>query len=163
VSSLNASLRTTTAPTIISGGVKENVIPSQARAVVNFRILPGDSVRGVFEHVRDAVGDDSVQLKLSELTQEPSAVSDPRAPQFRTLQRTIAQVFPDVIVAPYLVAGATDSRFYGALTRNSYRFTPVPMNEQDLRRYHGLNERIGVSDYLESIRFYRTLIVNFSQ
>jgi carboxypeptidase PM20D1 len=162
LASLNASLRTTIAPTMISGGVKENVMPSQARAVVNFRILPGDTVRGVLEHVREAIGDGHVRLRMSELAQEPSPVSDPRAPQFRTLQRTLAQVFPKTVATPYLVTGATDARHYSALTANIYRFKPVAMTEEDLRRYHGLNERIGANDFIESIRFYRTLLVNFS-
>lgn len=157
--SLNAMLRTTTAPTIIEGGVKENVIPSQARAVVNFRILPGDTASSVTEHVRMTIDDANVKLRVAD-HQDPSPVSDPRARPFRTIQRTISQVRPGTVVAPYLVVGATDARYFTPLTPNIYRFIPVPMTEPDLERFHGTNERIAVDDYFEAIRFYRTLILN---
>jgi len=157
---LNAMQRTTTAPTIIGGGVKDNVIPSQARAVINFRILPGDSVESVLAHVRDAVGEQHIQLRLLGKGWDPSPVSDPGAPQFRALQHTIAQVYPDVFVAPYLLTGATDTRHYGELTSNIYRFEPVFMTQTDLARFHGLNERVSVRDFLEGIRFYRALMMN---
>jgi carboxypeptidase PM20D1 len=157
--SLNATLRTTTAPTIIGGGVKDNVIPSDARAVINFRILPGDSVKRVADHVRKSIGDEHIQLRVIEGT-EPSPVSDPSAPSFVRLQKTIAQHFPNVIAAPYLVVGATDARWYRTLTPNVYRFVPYTLTERDLARAHGSNERVPVTDYLQGIRFYRTLILN---
>lgn len=160
---LNAMLRTTTAPTMISGGVKDNVIPANARAVVNFRILPGDSVDGVVAHVRDAVGDDAVRVQLLRGGQNPSGVSDPLAPQFRTLQRTIVQTFPGVLVAPYLVVGATDARHFQSLSQNVYRFLPARLTQSDIARLHGTNERIAVDDYFDAIRFYRMLAVNFSR
>ncbi len=160
---LNAMLRTTTAPTMISGGVKDNVIPANARAVVNFRILPGDTVDSVVAHVRGAVGDEAVRVRLLYDGQDPSAVSDPRAEQFRTLQRTIAQSFPNMLVAPYLVVGATDARHFQPLSRNVYRFLPARFEQADLARLHGTNERIAVDDYFGAIRFYRTLIANFSR
>lgn len=157
--SLNALLRTTTAPTIIEGGVKDNVIPSKARAVINFRILPGDTPDGVVEHVRHAIANDRVQIRLR-FPQNPSPVSDSRSRQFRELQRTVAQVFPGSVVVPYLVVGATDSRHFGALTANTFRFVPVRIEEQDLERLHGTNERVAVESYFGAIRFYRTLLVN---
>ena len=160
---LNASLRTTTAPTIIEGGIKENVIPSHARAVINFRILPGDTADGVLAHVRRAVDDDTLEVRQYGFVHNPSPVSNPRAPQFRTLQRTIAQVFPGVIVAPMLAVGATDSRHFTAVSPNIYRFIPIRVAPEDLARVHGMNERVKVGDYLDAIRFYRVLAVNFGR
>ncbi len=157
---MNAMQRTTIAPTLISGGVKENVIPSQARAIINFRILPGDTVAGVLAHVRDAVDDPHVKVRVAGQAWEPSPVSDTGAPQFRALQRTIVQVYPKTVVAPYLLTGATDTRHYRALTSNIYRFQPVVLIDEDLPRLHGTNERVKVSDYVEGIRFFRTLMVN---
>jgi carboxypeptidase PM20D1 len=158
----NAMLRTTTAPTVISGGVKDNVIPSQARAVINFRILPGETPDSVLGHVRDAVDDDAVKLQMHDGV-PPSPVSDARARQFRTIQRSITQVYPNAVVAPYLVVGATDARHFVPLTPNVYRFLPTPLTNADLARFHGTNERIAVNDYLEAIRFYRTLVVNVAR
>jgi carboxypeptidase PM20D1 len=158
--SFNAMLRTTTAPTIIGGGVKDNVIPSEARAVINFRILPGDTVRDVVEHVRRAVDNEHVRVSLAGDSWEPSPVSDPESAPFRALQTTIAQTFPDTLVAPYLVVGATDARYFRNLTPNVYRFTPVIVSEKDLARVHGFDERVSVEGYLNAIRFYRVLIGN---
>ncbi len=161
--SMNAAFRTTIAPTVIDGGVKDNVIPSHARAVINFRILPGDTAAGVLAHVRNAVDDAHVSLRFLNAPWEPSPVSDPDAPQFRALQQTIGQIFPDVIVTPYLAAGATDARYYRGLSPNVYRFMPVMIRDADLTRIHGSGERVTVDGYFEAIRFYRTLIVNMSR
>jgi carboxypeptidase PM20D1 len=158
--SLDASLRTTIAPTVIAGGVKENVIPTTARAVINFRILPGDSVPGVVEHVRRAVDDPHVEVRLVGTAEEPSTVSDPEAPFFRLLQRTIEQVFPEAVVAPYLTVGATDARHFRELTPNVYRFLPCRFGPADLTRMHGVDERVAVDDLFAAIRFYRALLVN---
>lgn len=157
--SFNAALRTTTAPTIISGGVKDNVIPTEGRAVINFRTLPGDSVQNVVDHVKRAIDDPHIQVRVLE-GWEPSTVSDADAPQFRALQSTIAQTFPDAIVAPYLVVGATDARYFRSLTPNVYRFMPVTVTQRDLERVHGIDERVSIDAYLGAIRFYRTLIRN---
>lgn len=157
--SFNAMLRTTTAPTVMNGGVKDNVIPSEARAMINFRILPGDSARSVVEHVKRVVDDDHISVRIHE-SWEPSPVSDPEAPQFRALQRTIAQTFPGVLVAPYLVVGATDGRWFRGLTPNVYRFMPVVLSEEDLERIHGINERVSIDGYIDAIRFYRLVITN---
>jgi carboxypeptidase PM20D1 len=161
--SFNATLRTTTAPTVISGGVKDNVIPSHARAVINFRILPGDTTASVLAHVKNAVNDPHVTARLTGLGVDPSPVSDPAAPQFRALQQTIASVFPNALVAPYLVVGATDARHFAALSPNVYRFMPVTIRDADLARIHGTNERVAVHDFFEAIRFYRALIVNMTR
>ncbi|HEX8170811.1 MAG TPA: M20 family peptidase [Thermoanaerobaculia bacterium] len=158
--SLNALLRTTIAPTIIEGGVKDNVIPSHARAVVNFRILPGESVAGVLRHVREVVGDPHVEVRVYGKPWEPSGVSDPNAAPFRAMQQAAAEVFPNTVVAPYLVIGATDSRYFASLTPNVYRLVPVTIAQADLERIHGTNERVAVEAYFDTIRFFRQLMKN---
>lgn len=156
--STNAMLRTTTAPTMLSGGVKENVLPSEARAVVNFRVLPGDTVATVLEHVRQTVDEPRITVRALGTPWEPSPVSSPDAPSFGALARTIRRVLPGVVVAPWLVVGATDSRHYAPLTGATYRFRPWHMGREDLARVHGTNERIGVEDYADCVRFYVQLV-----
>src|ERR1051325_1659662 len=86
----NAMLRTTTAPTVLQAGVKENVLPSSARALVNFRILPGDSGGGVLEHVRQVVHDPRITVQALEETQSnPSGVTSADGEPFKLLARTI--------------------------------------------------------------------------
>jgi carboxypeptidase PM20D1 len=157
----NAMVRTTTAPTIFQAGTKENVLASRARAVVNFRILPGDSVAGVLAHVRRAVDDPRVEARIAPgFSAEPSAVSSTASASFRTLERTIRSVAPDAAVAPYLVVVVTDSRYFQDLSRNVLRFLPVRLTSEDLKRMHGTNERLAVADYERAIRIYRQLIRN---
>jgi carboxypeptidase PM20D1 len=155
----NAMVRTTTAATIFQAGSKENVLPSRARAVVNFRILPGDSVAGVVQHVRRVVDDPRVDARLIGFSAEPSEVSSTDSESFRTLERVIQSMAPEATVAPYLVVVLTDARYYSQLSRNVFRFLPVQLTARDLERMHGTNERIAVRDYERAIGFYRHLIL----
>ena len=157
----NAMVRTTTAPTMFQSGTKDNVLPSYARAVVNFRILPGDSIAAVVEHVRRTIDDDRVKIEIGgRFTAEPSTVSRTDSQSFRTLERSIRQVTPDVVVAPYLVVVVTDARYYAGLSRNVFRFLPLRLTSRDLDRMHGTNERIGINEYHTAIRTYRELLIN---
>lgn len=159
--SSDALLRTTTAPTMLEAGIKENVLPTRARAVVNFRIFPGETVESVTERVRNLIDDSRVHIEPSGNSAEnPSPVSSTEAPAYGILQRTIRQVFSEAVVAPYLVVAATDSRHYQRLSENVYRFQPVRLRREDLARIHGTNERISIEGYKDSIRFFRQLIVN---
>jgi carboxypeptidase PM20D1 len=157
----NAMVRTTTAPTMFQGGTKDNVLPSYARAVVNFRILPGDSIADVVEHVRRTIDDDRVQVQITgRFTAEPSAVSSTDSAGFRMLERAIRSTTPDAVVTPYLVVVVTDARHYSPLSRNVFRFLPLRLTSRDLDRMHGANERLGVGEYEAAIRTYRQLIIN---
>jgi carboxypeptidase PM20D1 len=157
----DAMVRTTTAPTVLQAGVKENVLPSTARALVNFRILPGDSVAGVIEHVRSVVNDAAVDVRALEgNVTNASAVSDVDAEPFQLLARTIRQVIPGAVVTPWLVVGGTDSRHYGRLTPNVLRFVGASIGPDDLRRVHGTDERVGVQAYANAVRVYLQLLRN---
>lgn len=156
----NATLRTTTAPTIFRAGAKENVLPIDATATVNFRLLPGDSVAGVVREVRRIIDDEQISLKIIGQPNEPSPVSNPDAAAFQRLHRTIRSVFPAVIVAPYVVIGATDARQYAALSANVYRFSPTQINQEGIESVHGSNERLAVQNYPLMVQFYAALIRN---
>ncbi|CAN5723608.1 M20 family peptidase [soil metagenome] len=156
--SSNAMIRTTTAATIFEGGSKANILPGRARAVLNFRILPGDSAAGVLAHVHRVVNDPTVEIRLAEDEWEPSPISPVDAAGYRTIERTIRQLVPGAIVTPYLVLGATDARHFSGLSGNIYRFLPIRMNSDDLERMHGTDERVAVDDYEQAIRFYILLV-----
>ncbi len=159
----NALIQTTMAATIFSSGVKENVLPKTARAVVNFRILPENSIGRVVQHTRRTIADSTVKIRILEYTGiEPSATSNIESSNFKIFQRTIHQVFPDVLVAPSLFIGSTDSKHFAGLTPNIFRFLPIRFERKDLKRIHGRDERISVHNYEEIIRFYIQLIYNSS-
>jgi carboxypeptidase PM20D1 len=153
-----ALVRTTTALTQISGGVKENVLASSARGVINFRIRPGDTVAGVLDHVRRTVADPRVHVRPLGPGREPVPPAPTAAPGFQLLLRALRQVAPDFLAAPSLMLGATDSRHYRELTENIYRFVPIVLTSEDLGRLHGTNERIALTDYARCIRFYAELL-----
>lgn len=156
----NAVLRTTTALTVVHAGNKDNVLPGRADAVVNFRIRPGDSVQGVMTHVHEAINNDEVHAELDAGASEPSPVSPVESAQYALINRTIREVFNDAVVAPGIVIGATDARHYKDVSQHVYRFSPVRAGKDDLPRFHGTNERLGVDNYLEAIRFYVQLARN---
>lgn len=154
-----ALLRTTGAPTMLIAGVKENVLPQRAEALVNFRIRPGDSVAGVLEHVRRTVADPRVEVSLvGDHSSEPSPVSSAASSGFEAIARAVREVEPRALVAPSLVLGATDARHYQALSPAVYRFLPVTLRPDDLPRVHGTNERIAVEDYRRAVRIYVQLL-----
>ena len=155
----NALLRTTIAPTIFEAGVKDNILPTRSRAVVNFRLLPGDSASAVIEHVRQTVHNPHVKIEpLGGFITEPSFVSAVDSPAFQTLSRAVRRIFPEAVVAPGLVLGATDSRHFAPVTASIYRFTPLVVGLADLDRVHGSNERISLQNYQQVIQFYAELL-----
>jgi carboxypeptidase PM20D1 len=157
----NWSVRTTTAATIIEGGIKENILPKRARAVLHFRPLPGYSSDQVIAHVRKIVDDPRVKIsKFGVSNSESSAVSDMNAAGFHMIEKTMRQVFPETLVAPGLCVGGTDSEHYAKLSNNIYRFSPLRLRPEDLKRLHGINERTSIKDYARSVQFYYHLIRN---
>ncbi|CAG0945642.1 MAG: Succinyl-diaminopimelate desuccinylase [Rhodocyclaceae bacterium] len=161
--STNAMLRTTTSLTVVKAGNKENVLPGQAEALVNFRILPGDSVGGVKAHVRTTVANETITVASSGQVSEPTPISPSAAPSYRLIARTVRELFPGTIVAPGLMLGATDSRHMVPIADAIFRFSPVRAKSEDLPRFHGTNERISVANHAELIRFYHRLLHNAAE
>jgi carboxypeptidase PM20D1 len=153
-----AALRTTTAPTIIQAGTKDNVLPQSARAVVNHRILPGDTIGSVVARDRAVIDDPKVTVRALPGRHDPSRPASTESPDYRTLAQVIRTTYPHAPVAPGLVLGATDGRFYEGVARSTLRFTPMTMRPADLARFHGNDERVSIEDYMRAIGFYERLI-----
>ncbi|WP_342805887.1 M20 family peptidase [Alteromonas sp. M12] len=152
-----ASIRTTIAATMASGSSKSNILPSQASAVINFRILPGDSIESVKQHVISAIDDERVLIS-DFMGINPSGVSPTDSVGFKLIEKHIRQLDNDVLVAPYLVVGGTDSRYFTSLSDNVYRFMMVRLNPEGLTRFHGINEQLPVQDYLNAISFFHAML-----
>ena len=166
---MNALIRTTTAPTIIHAGVKDNVLPGKAEAVVNFRLLPGDDLRTGYEMVLAIIDDERVKVAPLEGDTlegnsgwDPSPVADTESAYFLRLSRIIKEAYPGSMVAPYLVLGATDARHYALVTKNAMRFTPVMIEKDDLQRIHGVDERLSVENCARMVGFYIAYIEEIS-
>jgi len=156
----NAALRTTTAPTMFNAGIKENVLPQTARAVVNFRIHPNDSVEEVVDYVRQTIQNDKISIRVMEGARDPSPISSSTSEPYLALKHTIHEIFPNIPVAPSMFLAATDSRHFTEVTDNLLRFRPVRARPDDQGRIHGTDERIGVENFGEMIAFYIRLIQN---
>jgi carboxypeptidase PM20D1 len=158
--STDAMLRTTLAPTILQAGVKANVLPAKARAVINFRILPGDSVAGVEAELRRRIADERVKIAPAGdgTLEEASPVSPATGWGYGLLSRTVREVLPEAIVAPGLMVGATDARHFGALSDQVFRFQPVLLAPDDLPRFHGVDERISLDNLAFAVRVYARLV-----
>ncbi|WP_166134565.1 M20/M25/M40 family metallo-hydrolase [Nocardioides ochotonae] len=152
-----ALARTTFAVTTLSASPAINVLAATARAGVNARIAIGDSVAGVLDHVRRAVRDDQVHIDLLEAG-EPTPVSPTDDPAFGLIERTITEVFPDAVPAPYVLMAATDARHFAAICERVYRFAPFRMTRAQRQSIHTVDEHLGVEAFLDGIDFYRLLI-----
>ena len=160
--STNAMLRTTTALTIVNAGNKDNVLPGRAEGTVNFRLIPGDTPEKVMQHMRSKVAAPEGQFELYALDHDKPALKYKVAPtdsaQYKTLNKTIREVFPDAVVAPGLMVAGTDSVHFGDISDHIFKFSPIRANSDDLKRFHGTNERLSVKNYSDAIRFYHRLI-----
>jgi carboxypeptidase PM20D1 len=154
----SAMMRTTTAMTIFNAGNKENVLPGRAEAIVNFRILPGDSAASVQAHVKRVIADDRIEVAPAGLAFEPSRLSSPDSDGYRLIERTVREVFPEAMVAPGLMLAASDARHFDGIAASSYRFMPVRFKPEDLARPHGTDERIAVDQLADMVRFYHRLL-----
>jgi carboxypeptidase PM20D1 len=163
--SVDALLRTTQAVTMIRSGEVPNVIPAEARAVVNIRLLPGDTTAGVRAHVERAArkaiaGGFSLHVDFL-----PHATLSEPVPEARigpalwkAVEDSVLLVEPRAVIVPFIVVGATDSRLFAPLTDAIVRFMPVMMTAQDLARIHGVDERISLENYGRMIAYYTNVI-----
>jgi len=161
----NALTRTTTAPTIIKGGSAENVLPAEAEALINFRILPGDTVVDVYQSVNEMIGDEVIEVLPAhgetlqdEHAWDPTPVADVDSPEFEHLAELIRATFPGALVAPYLMTGATDSRHYAPICQNVFRFSPFFLSAEEAALMHTANERLSFVNAGRMVAFYQELI-----
>ena len=107
---------------------------------------------------RRTVDDPQVDVAVAGVRREASAVSDMHGPQFALIRHTLEQVKPGVVVVPNLLSAATDARHYEALTRNVFRMIPAEVSAEELKGFHGTNERVPVSSLELVARYYSALI-----
>jgi carboxypeptidase PM20D1 len=159
-SPLGSMMRTTTAVTMIKGGTKDNVLPQEARATVNLRLLPGETCESTLARIRKVIRDKRVTLRVSGLAENPPSTSSLESSGYAVLERTIAECFPDALMLPFLVMGMTDARYYTRLTDSVFRFSPIRGGKKEMDLPHGTDERIRTDNLPECVDFYARLIRN---
>lgn len=151
----NAMLRTTTAPTMLSASVKVNVLPIEAIATVNFRVHPRDSVEDVVNHVRGVVKNEQVDVRVPAGSGRPaSKVSNWESPGFAVIEQALGEVWGAIVVTPGLMIAGSDTRHYGKVADNAFRFNPMMVSQDDLTGFHGTNEKIGTANLAQGVRTY---------
>jgi carboxypeptidase PM20D1 len=157
----DASIRTTTAPTMFRGSAQDNILPMLATAVINFRILPGDISAGVIARVTAVIGDTRIKVApIMKNVFEPSPASRTDSWSFGIINKTIREALPVTLVAPTLVLGRTDCTYFTGLSACCYRFVPQRIPAEEMASIHGVNERISIESYREMINFYIRLMQN---
>jgi len=160
----DAIQRTTTAVTIIRGGVKSNVLPSDANAVVNHRIHPADTIETVIAQDIKNIDDDRVKVSLmdgfgaSEATFTSSYDSD--FVPFQIIANSIRDIFSDAILTPGTMVGGTDTKHYLHLCDAIYRFQPVRLTKSGISMFHGTDEKISVNNFNQVVEFFYRVIHN---
>jgi carboxypeptidase PM20D1 len=151
----NAMVRTTFAATMAQAGSAANVLPQKAQAVINVRLLPGDSMEGVSAYFKRIAGKLKLPVAIRILAgEEPSQVSPAGGAVYSRLLTLIDEIFPGVISSPYLVMGGTDARKYYRVCDHVYRFTPMLVTNEEKETAHSTNESVTVSNYGRMIHFF---------
>ncbi|MGF1637731.1 MAG: M20/M25/M40 family metallo-hydrolase, partial [Cyclobacteriaceae bacterium] len=154
----NALVRTTVAPTVIRAGVQDNILPNEATALLNIRILPESSSDDVIKYYGDLIDDPRINVDLVGFPREPAPVSPVDVPAFELIHQVVKDCFPKAIVCPTLMLGASDSRHYSLISDNIYRFAPYELYPETINTIHGVNERITRNNYDKCIAFYYLLM-----
>lgn len=149
----NAMLRTTTAPTMLSGSVKTNVLPIEAIATVNFRVHPRDTPESVQAHVESVVADEQITVRTRG-GRGASEVSSWETQGFEQIAQSLREVYGEVAVTPGLMIAGSDSRHYGQVADDAYRFNPFEIGQEDLASFHGTNEKMSVDAFVLGIKSY---------
>jgi acetylornithine deacetylase/succinyl-diaminopimelate desuccinylase-like protein len=149
----NALLRTTCVATMLEAGHGPSALPQRATAVLNCRILPGQTSAGLLETLRRTVADDRVEIawQFNEPSDPPASALRPDV--FSAVQAVTAASWPGVVVMPGMETGATDARFLRAAGIPTYGVSGAFIELGDLRA-HGKDERIRVRDFYEGVDFY---------
>ena len=183
---MNSFIRTTTAVTIFTSGIKvfcfekktfqipffkkiliffnlqDNVLPGKAEAIVNHRIYPLNRVEDVLRRDIEIIDDDQINVEVLGVAIQPHPISSYGHDSFgyQTIRQSIQQVFPDIAIIPGMMYAATDTRWYLNFTNNIYRFSPGYITMEQFSIVHGHNERISKDNYLKLVNFYHHIIMN---
>ena len=154
---INAMIRTTTAPTMLNGSIKSNVLPIEATALINFRLHPRDSIESVTEHVKRVVGSDQVEVRTLG-GMEASGVSSWESPGYEIISSSLSKVYGEIVSVPGIMIAASDTRHYSKVADNSFRFNPFSIVPEDMTGFHGTNESIAVDSFIAGIKTYVDII-----
>lgn len=152
-----AMLKTTLAFTMAQGSEGSNVLPQEAWVVGNMRYSHHQGGEASIEAVKKL----AAQFDIETIVLDggiSSPISDHESRAFRLVEAAVSKAFPDVITSPYLMTGASDSRFMSRISDNCMRFVPFLISDQQLDSVHGIDENVDVSTLAPAVDFYKYFI-----
>jgi acetylornithine deacetylase/succinyl-diaminopimelate desuccinylase-like protein len=152
-------IRNSISPNIVQGGIRVNVVPAEAEATLDVRMLPGEDVEPLKAELRRIINDPAVEVVNYDWVQFPAApATSLETDLFKAFERAAAAVFPGAIVLPTMSTGATDSAKIRAKGVQAYGVGTL-RTDDDEGRMHGNDERVlveGIKPYLEFL--YRAVV-----
>jgi len=158
----NAMLHDTVAPTMLQAGIRQNVVPSEARAVLNIRLLPGNSVEPLLAKLRQLVNDPQIRFEVEPGAGENAPSSSLSSDLYASISRTATSQFAGTHVLPYMSTGATDSLFLRLRSVQSYGVLPFALSDEDFLRMHADDERIPIDSFRKGIDFLYGIVTDFA-
>jgi acetylornithine deacetylase/succinyl-diaminopimelate desuccinylase-like protein len=160
--SWNSMLRDTIAPTMLQAGVRQNVIPSEARGVLNIRLLPGNMIEPLIGKLQQLVNDPQIRFEVEPAAGQSAPSSSLTSDLYGTITRISGTEFPGVPVVPFMSTGATDSMPLRLRSVQAYGLLPFPLTDDDLSRMHADNERIPVDSFSKGVKFLYAIVNEFA-
>ncbi len=146
----NALLRNTITPTVLAASQKTNVIPAEASAELDCRLLPGEKPDDFIAGLRRVIADDAIAIEP--LLSFPASASPSSSPMVDAIGHVLEGDFPGSLVAPAVIAGFTDSHYFRDRGIASYGFVPFVLDDDDAKTVHGTNERVSVDNLRDGVR-----------
>lgn len=147
---INAVLRNTISITNLKAGYKENVIPSESEAILDCRLLPGQSVEKFVEELKGIINDKDIEIEV--IQKHSPSHSSPETPMLKKLREIVLKNNPEVLFAPYIAPGFTDSRFFREKGAIAYGLMPCLFTQEEIDTIHGVDERISLKCLQDGIK-----------
>ncbi len=157
----NSMIRDTIAPTMLQAGVRANVVPSEARANLNVRLLPGDAIQTVISNLTTLVNDPQIRFGVAADPGSPAPPSSLDSPLYHTIEQVSGQVFPGTAVMPFMSTGATDSAQLRLHNVQAYGLLPFPLTEPDVLRMHADDERLPLDSFRKGVEYLYRIVDAF--
>ncbi|MDC8106822.1 M20/M25/M40 family metallo-hydrolase [Chryseobacterium sp. B21-037] len=161
--STNALIRSTTALTMMKGSDGTNVLSPEVEFVVNFRLLSGNSVKDIRDHIAQATKGFDVEVEEIDNTREASAISPTNVRAYKVIEQGIKEVYPNSLVTPYLTIAGTDAYKYQIVSKNIYRFMPIKITDAEKQSIHSTNEYISIENYMKMIHYFEYIMKNYDK
>lgn len=157
----SSMLRNSIAPTMLQAGIRVNVIPSEARAMLNIRLLPGELIGDLINDMNKLVDDPQIRIEPEPGDRQPAPPSSLDTDLYRAIEHATEKLFPGAVTVPMMSTWATDSVFLRLHKVECYGLVPMPLTEEEIARMHADNERIPVASIFKAIALVYTSVEEF--